>query len=59
MEGLQNVIKTEVIIKDARVVDSVDKNLIDPKLKDLINPENELKRAKEDETKIDLDEDLF
>jgi len=58
MEGLQNVIKTEVIIKKAQVVEN-DKNLIDPKMKDLITPENELNQQKEDETKIELDEDLF
>jgi hypothetical protein len=30
-----------------------------PKMKDLITPENELKQQMEDETKIELDEDLF
>ena len=59
MEGLQNVIKTEVIVKKAQVVEDVEKNLIDPKMKDLITPENELKKQMEDETKIELDEDLF
>jgi hypothetical protein len=59
MEGLQNVIKTEVIVKKAQVVEDVEKNLIDPKMKDLITPENELKQQMEDETKIELDEDLF
>ena len=59
MEGLQNVIKTEVIIKKAQIIEDVDKNLIDPKMKDLITPENELKQQMEDETKIDLDDDLF
>lgn len=59
MEGLQNVIKTEVIIKKAQVVESPDKNLIDPKMKDLITPEGELKKIQEDETKIELDNDLF
>jgi hypothetical protein len=59
MEGLQNVIKTEVIIKKAQVVEGPDRTLIDPKMKDSITPENELKRQIEDETKIELDEDLF
>ena len=58
MEGLQNVIKTEIIVKEAHIVDS-NKNLIDPKTKDLITPENELKIKMEDETKSELDEDLF
>lgn len=59
MEGLQSVIKTEVIVKKAQVVEEVNSNLIDPKMKDLITPENELKKQIEDETKIELDEDLF
>jgi hypothetical protein len=61
MEGLQNTIKTEVIIKKAQVVEETQpiNNLIDPKQKDLIAPEAELLRQKEDETKIDLDDDLF
>lgn len=61
MEGLQSVIKTEVIIKKAQVVDDEvpDKSLIDPKMKDLITPEQELKKQIEEETKVDLDEDLF
>jgi hypothetical protein len=59
MEGLQNVIKTEVIVKKAQIVDGPDKNLIDPKMKDLITPEDELKQMKEEERKIELDEDLF
>lgn len=59
MEGLQNVIKTEVIVKKAQIIEDVDKNLIDPKMKDLITPENELKQQIEDETKIELDDDLF
>jgi len=60
MEGLQNTIKTEVIIKKAQVVEETPiNNLIDPKQKDLIAPEAELLRQKEDETKIDLDDDLF
>ena len=59
MEGLQNVIKTEVIIKQAQVIEEPDKNLIDPKMKDLITPENELKQMKEDEGRMELDEDLF
>jgi hypothetical protein len=59
MEGLQNVIKTEVIVKRAQIVDGPDKNLIDPKMKDLITPEDELKQMKEEEAKIELDADLF
>jgi hypothetical protein len=59
MEGLQNVIKTEVIVKRAQIIDGPDKNLIDPKMKDLITPEDELRQMKEEETKIELDEDLF
>ncbi len=59
MEGLQSVIKTEVIVKKAHIVEEAESNLIDPKMKDLITPENELKKQVEDETKIELDEDLF
>lgn len=59
MEGLQNVIKTEVIIKKAQIIEDIDKNLIDPKMKDLITPESELKQQLEDEAKIELDDDLF
>lgn len=59
MEGLQNVIKTEVIVKKAQIIEDTDKNLIDPKMKDLITPESELKQQLEDETKIELDDDLF
>jgi len=59
MESLQSVIKTEVIVKKAQVVEEAESNLIDPKMKDLITPETELKKQIEDETKIELDEDLF
>lgn len=58
MEGLQNVIKTEVIVKKAQVVEP-ESNLIDPKMKDLITPESEMKKQIEDDTKMELDEDLF
>ena len=58
MENLQNSMKSGVIIKDVQIIE-VDKNLIDPKMKSLITPEKELKAMSEDETKIELDEDLF
>ena len=58
MENLQGVIKTQVIVKDAQIIEA-NSNLIDPKRKDLITPENELKIMVEDDTKIELDEDLF
>jgi hypothetical protein len=46
-------------VKKAQIVEGPEKNLIDPKMKDLITPEDELKQMKDDETKIELDEDLF
>ena len=58
MEGLQNVIKTEVIVKEAHIVDA-NSNLVDPKMKDLITPEAELKNMIEEDSKMELDEDLF